>query len=246
MPWPPRPSELVLGGRALRHDRGDVGLDDRAVLGVVPVGEVTVEVVEVRDHAEVVAARVDPGVVPHLVGAQGRDQAWQPAQLRRHAFFLLVGRFRRPVEQHHMTEHRHPQASICSGSASIAPTSLSTMEPRSPSTMRWSKDSASVVTLRTASWLSCTQGMSRIWPSARMAASPGGRIGVPVSTPNTPTLVIEIVPSRRSAWDALPARAVWASSPSAAASSGSDSAWASLMLGTTSPRPVAAAMPRLT
>src|SRR5487761_1102844 len=243
MPWPPRPSELVLGGRALRHDRGDVGLDDRAVLGVVPVGEVTVEV---RDHAEVVAARVDPGVVPHLVGAQGRDQAWQPAQLRRHAFFLLVGRFRRPVEQHHMTEHRPPQASICSGSASIAPTSLSTMEPRSPSTMRWSKDSASVVTLRTASWPSCTQGASLIWPSARIAASPGVRIGVPVSTPNTPTLVIVIVPCARSAGVVLPARAVSVSWPSARASSGSDSAWASLMLGTTSPRPVAAAMPRLT
>src|SRR3954451_19937432 len=41
--------------------------------------------------------------------------------------------------------------------------------------------------------------MSRTWPKARIAASPGLRIGVPLSTPNTPTLVIVIVPPVMSA-----------------------------------------------
>ena len=30
------------------------------------------------------------------------------------------------------------------------------------------------------------------WPSARIADSPGVRMGVPVSTPNTPTFVIDL------------------------------------------------------
>ena len=46
---------------------------------------------------------------------------------------------------------------------------------------------------------SCTHGMSLTCPNARIAASPGVRIGVPESTPNTPTLVIVIVPPCRSA-----------------------------------------------
>ena len=41
-----------------------------------------------------------------------------------------------------------------------------------------------------------------------MPDSPGFRIGVPVSTPNTPTLVIVIVPPAMSAGVVLPARAV--------------------------------------
>ncbi len=69
---------------------------------------------------------------------------------------------------------------------------------------------------------------------------------MPVSTPNTPTFVIVIVPPRRSAGVAWPARAVSVSSASARARPGSDSAWASLMFGTISPRSVAAAMPRFT
>ena len=69
---------------------------------------------------------------------------------------------------------------------------------------------------------------------------------MPVSTPNTPTLVIVIVPPDMSAGVVRPARAVSVSSPIAAASSRSDSVSASLMFGTISPRSVAAAMPRLT
>ena len=74
------------------------------------------------------------------------------------------------------------------GSVSIAPTSRSTAEPRSPSTIRWSKDNASVVTWRTASAPSCTQRASLTWPSARIAASPGVRMGVFGVDAGTPIL----------------------------------------------------------
>ena len=79
---------------------------------------------------------------------------------------------------------------------------------------------------------STTQGASLTWPNARMAVSPGVRIGVPASTPNTPTLVIVIVPPARSAGVALPARPVSASTCRPRASSGSDSASACLTFGT--------------
>jgi hypothetical protein len=82
-------------------------------------------------------------------------------------------------------------------------------------------------------------------PKARIADSPGLRIGVPVSTPKTPTLVIVIVPPVMSAGVVRPARAVSVRSLSAVASSASESRPASLMFGTMSPRGVAAAMPRL-
>ena len=51
--------------------------------------------------------------------------------------------------------------------------SRSTAEPSSPSTILWSKDSDNVVTFRTASSPDTTHGMSRTWPNARIAASPG-------------------------------------------------------------------------
>ena len=57
-----------------------------------------------------------------------------------------------------------------------------------------------------------------------MPASPGLRIGVPVSTPKTPTLVIVIVPPDMSAGEVLPERAVSVSAAIAPASSRSDSA----------------------
>ena len=138
------------------------------------------------------------------------------------------------------------QASIRTGSSSIAPTSRSTAEPSSPSMMRWSKDSDKVHTERTASCPSTTHGASLTWPKARMAASPGVRIGVPPSTPNTPTLVIVIVPPARSAGVALPARAVSARACRLRASSGRDSSPAFLTFGTSRPRSAATAMPRFT
>ena len=55
--------------------------------------------------------------------------------------------------------------------------------------------------------------------STRIADSPGLRIGVPVSTPKTPTLVIVIVPPDMSAGEVFPSRAVAVRSPSAPASS---------------------------
>ena len=71
-------------------------------------------------------------------------------------------------------------------------------------------------------------------------------IGVPLSTPKTPTLVIVNVPPAISAGWVLPDRAVSTSALSCSASSSIDSRSASLMFGTTSPRGVAAAMPRFT
>ncbi len=91
-----------------------------------------------------------------------------------------------------------------------------------------------------------THGWSLIAPTARIADSPGLRIGVPVSTPKTPTLVIVTVPPCMAAGDVLPSLAVDTSSPSDSASCGSVLAWASLMFGTIRPRGVAAAMPRFT
>lgn len=79
-----------------------------------------------------------------------------------------------------------------------------------------------------------------------MAASPGFRMGVPASIPNTPMLVMEMVPPERSDGDVLPARAVSVSSDNAVASSRRVRWSASLMFGTVRPRGVAAAMPRLT
>ena len=82
--------------------------------------------------------------------------------------------------------------------------------------------------------------------TARIAASPGLRMGVPPSTPKTPTLVIVIVPPAISAGWVRPSRAVAVSCPIASASWRIVIAWASLTFGTTRPRGVAAAMPRLT
>jgi hypothetical protein len=99
---------------------------------------------------------------------------------------------------------------------------------------------------RTASSPSTTQGVSLTWPNARIAVSPGVRIGVPASTPNTPTLVIVMVPPARSAGVALPARAVSVSACRLRASSGRLCACACLMFGTIRPRSAATAMPRFT
>ena len=92
----------------------------------------------------------------------------------------------------------------------------------------------------------CIHGCWRIAPKARMPASPGLRIGVPVSMPKTPTLVMVMVPSLMSAGLVRPARAVAVSSEMASASRSRSSRCASLTFGTTSPRGVAAAIPRFT
>ena len=135
------------------------------------------------------------------------------------------------------------------GSSRIAATSARKREPFSPSMWRWSKDSASVVTCRTddlSPSVVTTHGCGRIAPKQRIADSPGLMIGVPPSTPKTPTLVIVNVPPLISAGWVFPSRAVAVSALSAAARSWSESRSASLTLGTTSPRGVAAAMPRFT
>ena len=141
------------------------------------------------------------------------------------------------------------KSSAAAGSSRIAATSARKREPFSPSTRRWSKDSASVVTCRTtisSPPVLTTHGFFRTAPKERIADSPGLMIGVPASTPKTPTLVIVNVPPLMSAGCVLPSRAVAVSSLSAAASSSSERSWASLTFGTTRPRAVAAAMPRLT
>ena len=96
-------------------------------------------------------------------------------------------------------------------------------DPSWPSTLRWSKDSESCVTCRTTTSPSTTHGVGRTTPKHRMADSPGLRIGVPLSTPKVPTLVIVIVPSAMSAGDVRPSRAVSVSACSARASSSRES-----------------------
>ena len=97
---------------------------------------------------------------------------------------------------------------------SIPATSARKREPFSPSMWRWSKDSASVVTSRTtiSPVSSSTHGRLLIAPKHRIADSPGLMIGVPASTPKTPTLVIVNVPPAISAGCVLPSRAVAVSS----------------------------------
>ena len=112
------------------------------------------------------------------------------------------------------------RAGPCPGSASTPATSARNCEPCCPSTSRWSNDTASWVTQRgSIARRRPTHGIRRTAPNATMPASPGLRIGVPVSTPNTPTLVIVIVPPDMSAGVVLPARAVSVSSPIARARS---------------------------
>ena len=112
------------------------------------------------------------------------------------------------------------------------------------------EERASWVTWRTTIWSTpfseTTHGCLRTAPKQRMADSPGLMIGVPASTPKTPTLVIVNVPPDISAGCVFPSRAVAASWFSAAPRSTRGSCSASLTLGTTSPRGVAAAMPRFT
>src|SRR4051812_47522621 len=81
-------------------------------------------------------------------------------------------------------------------------------EPSWPSTLRWSNDSASCVTCRTTISPSTTHGVGRTAPKHRIADSPGLRIGVPLSTPKVPTLVMVIVPRAMSPGCVLPSRAV--------------------------------------
>jgi hypothetical protein len=71
-------------------------------------------------------------------------------------------------------------------------------------------------------------------------------MGVPESTPNTPTLVMVNVPPTRSDGGVLPDRAVSVRPSNAPASSRSESVSASRIFGTISPRGVAAAIPSCT
>ena len=93
---------------------------------------------------------------------------------------------------------------------------------------------------------SCSHGRRCAAPRARMAASPGLRMGTPASTPKTPTLVRVIVPPRRSAAVQRADRARSVRSASAPVNSRRVRSCASLMLGTTRPRGPATAMPRCT
>ena len=80
-----------------------------------------------------------------------------------------------------------------------------------------------------------------------MPASPGLRIGVPASTPNTPTFVIENVPPRHVAGRGLArARRLGERADRIGELDEGQVPSASRMFGTTSPRSVAAAMPRFT
>ena len=81
----------------------------------------------------------------------------------------------------------------------------------------------------------------------RIADSPGLMIGVPASTPKTPTLVIVNVPPPISAGCVLPVAGRRGQLAERLRELEQRLSWsASLMFGTISPRGVAAAMPRLT
>ena len=80
-----------------------------------------------------------------------------------------------------------------------------------------------MVTCRTTISSSTTHGCFLIAPKHRIADSPGLMIGVPASTPKTPTLVIVKVPPLMSAGWVFPSRATAVRSPSAAARSTSES-----------------------
>ena len=106
------------------------------------------------------------------------------------------------------------------GPRGCSATSARKMEPFSPSIRRWSKDRARVVIQRGTISSSTTHGCLRTAPKARIAASPGLMIGVPASTPKTPTLVIVNEPPAWSAGWVLPSRAVATRSFSARAELG--------------------------
>ena len=95
-------------------------------------------------------------------------------------------------------------------------------------------------------WPSTTHARSRTRPIARIAVCPGLRIGVPPSTPKTPTFVSVMVPPVRSRACDRPARAVSISACTRRARSRSPRRDAPLIVGTRSPRGVSAAMPRFT
>ena len=119
-------------------------------------------------------------------------------------------------------------------------------EAACPSTSRWSKARLSVTTSRSATSPSSSQGRRCTAPTARMAASPGLRMGTPASTPKTPTLVTVMVPPRRSAGVQRAARARVGQLGQRPGQLAQRQSCASLMLGTTSPSGPATAMPRLT
>src|SRR6266568_1741603 len=112
--------------------------------------------------------------------------------------------------------------------------------------MRWSKETEVVMSWRTASSPSTTQGRGAIRPVAMMAHSGLLMMGVPLSTPKPPTLVMVIVPPVRSSSAALRSRASSLTRAISRASSRMPSRSASLTLGTSSPDWVSVAMPRLT
>lgn len=123
--------------------------------------------------------------------------------------------------------------------------SASSFEPSSPSIRRWSNDSANVATLQSFTLPLCSHGCRRAWPRHRMAASPGFRIGVPPSIPNTPMLAMVNVPFFMRSGGVLPSLASAMSAVRALADSFNDIACAALMLGTSRPRGVAAAIPEI-
>ena len=126
----------------------------------------------------------------------------------------------------------------------IAATSAMNRAERSPSTTRWSNEPPRVVIQRGMTSPETTHGFCLMVPNATIATSPGLMMGVPMSIPRAPMLVMEMVPSAISRGWVLPSRARLVRAVSSTASSRRDSSLAFLMFGTSSPRGVAAAIPR--
>ncbi len=92
----------------------------------------------------------------------------------------------------------------------------------------------------------CSQGWRRTRADGEDPRLARRRMGVPASTPKTPMLEIENVPPASSAGEVFPERATSASDRTASAMPSSVSRSASRIIGTISPRSVAAAIPRST
>src|SRR5690606_25665817 len=147
--------------------------------------------------------------------------------------------------------HGAHRTSRVAGSARVSAMSVRKAEASAPSSTRWSKERVSVTTVRSAISPRCSHGWRRSAPIARIVDWPGLRIGVPPSTPNTPTLVTVRVEPVTSPGVSAPSRAFCAVSAIAAVRAGPDGSWCpsasiSGRVATSRPRSVATAIPSLT
>src|SRR5215467_14559021 len=145
---------------------------------------------------------------------------------------------------------RHGQSTVSGKVSRLRFTKLMNVSASAPSTTRWSNERERYEQVRMASMSSpsgpvSTLGRFSIAPTQRIATCGWLMIGVPVSDPNTPGLVIVNVPSWTSRGSSRLVRARLARSLSARVSPVSERLSAPLMTGTINPQSSATAMPML-